>query len=79
MIVVDSLSFTCSLQESSHGNSYGKDEKLTPIDQQHQFFGSLNFPVTTDSEAWKEKVSFKLWLLVCHIMSVLYTISVQFT
>ncbi|KAK4253647.1 hypothetical protein QN277_010295 [Acacia crassicarpa] len=52
-----------NLQESSHGGSYGKDEKLTPIDQQHQFFGSLNFPVTTDSEAWKEKIK-RLHLLL---------------
>ncbi|KAI9104233.1 hypothetical protein K1719_023069 [Acacia pycnantha] len=58
------LSFSnISLQESSHGDSYEKDEKLTPIDQQHQFFGSLNFPVTTDSEAWKEKIK-RLHLLL---------------
>ncbi|KAJ8748765.1 hypothetical protein K2173_011320 [Erythroxylum novogranatense] len=44
-----------SLLDSSHGGSYGKDEGMTPLDQQYQFFGSLGFPVP-DTEAWKEKI-----------------------
>ena len=46
-----------SLLDSTHGGSYGKNEGMTPLDQQHQFFGELNFPVP-DTEAWKEKVNF---------------------
>ncbi|KAK9283040.1 hypothetical protein L1049_011268 [Liquidambar formosana] len=45
-----------SLLESSHGGSYSKDEGMKPLDQQYQFFGSLKFPVTSDEEAWKEKI-----------------------
>ncbi|KAL5762824.1 hypothetical protein ACOSP7_019088 [Xanthoceras sorbifolium] len=45
-----------SLLESSHGGSYGNSEGMKPLDQQYQFFGSLNFPVTPESEAWKEKI-----------------------
>lgn len=37
-----------------------KDERMTPLDQQYQFLGRLQFPVTTDTEAWSEKVSFRL-------------------
>ncbi|XP_027342248.1 callose synthase 2-like [Abrus precatorius] len=44
------------LVDSSHGGSYGKDERLTPLDQQYKFFGKLQFPVTTDIEAWTEKI-----------------------
>ncbi|XP_010659551.1 callose synthase 1 isoform X2 [Vitis vinifera] len=44
-----------SLLDSTHGGSYGKHEGMMPLDQQHQFFGELNFPVP-DSEAWKEKI-----------------------
>lgn len=43
--------------DSSHGNSYGMDQGMTPLDQQHQYFGSVNFPITKETEAWKEKVS----------------------
>lgn len=46
-----------SLVDSTHGGSYGKHEGMMPLDQQHQFFGELNFPVP-DTEAWKEKVTF---------------------
>jgi len=49
-----------SLQDSSHGGALGKDERMTPLDQQYQFLGRLQFPVTTDTEAWSEKVSFRL-------------------
>lgn len=52
-----SLFYVCSLLDSTHGGSYGKHEGMMPLDQQHQFFGELNFPVP-DSEAWKEKVNF---------------------
>lgn len=44
-----------SLLDSNHGGSYGKHEGMMPLDQQHQFFGELNFPVP-DTEAWKEKI-----------------------
>lgn len=61
MIILDSLSFTYSLLDSSHGGSYGKDERLTtPLDQQQYFFSRLQFPVETDIEAWTEKVSFTI-------------------
>ncbi|XP_057432720.1 callose synthase 1-like [Lotus japonicus] len=43
------------LLDSSHGGSYGKDERMTPLDQHDQIFGRLQFPVTTDTEAWSEK------------------------
>jgi callose synthase len=46
------------LQDSSHGGALGKDERMMPLDQQYQFLGRLQFPVTTDTEAWQEKVSF---------------------
>ncbi|GLT37045.1 hypothetical protein SLA2020_113830 [Shorea laevis] len=42
-----------SLLDSSHG---GKHEGMTPLDQQYQFFGKLGFPLTTETEAWKEKI-----------------------
>lgn len=48
---------SCSLLDSSHGGSYGMDHGMTPLDQQHQYFGTVNFPVTEETEAWKEKVS----------------------
>lgn len=52
-----SYSFSGSLQDSSNGGSYRADEGMTPLDKQHKFFGALNFPVTLETEAWKEKVS----------------------
>ncbi|KAK7323905.1 hypothetical protein VNO77_27407 [Canavalia gladiata] len=51
------------LLDSSHGGSYGKDERLTPLDQQYQFFGKLQFPVQTEIEAWTEKIK-RLHLLL---------------
>ncbi|KAK7243498.1 hypothetical protein RIF29_38296 [Crotalaria pallida] len=51
------------LLDSSHGGSYGKDERMTPLDQQYQFFGRLKFPVTTETEAWTEKIK-RLHLLL---------------
>ncbi|CAK9177419.1 unnamed protein product [Ilex paraguariensis] len=45
-----------SLLDSSHGGSYGMDEGMTPLDQQYQFFGALKFPVTEETDAWKEKI-----------------------
>ena len=57
---MDSLSFSCSLLDSSHGGSYGKDERFTPLEKQYTFFGKLQFPVKTDIDAWTEKVSFKI-------------------
>ncbi|GAB2216631.1 hypothetical protein Droror1_Dr00024407 [Drosera rotundifolia] len=45
-----------SLLESSHGGSYGMYEGITPLKEQHKFFGELNFPVTPEDEAWKEKI-----------------------
>ncbi|KAL8139202.1 hypothetical protein V2J09_005203 [Rumex salicifolius] len=49
--------------DSIHGGSYGTQERMTPLDQQHQFFGELNFPVTPETDAWKEKIS-RLQLLL---------------
>ncbi|XP_071742629.1 callose synthase 2-like [Rutidosis leptorrhynchoides] len=44
-----------SLTEPSHGGSYGNNEGLQ--DKHYQkFFASLNFPVTRETEAWKEKI-----------------------
>ncbi|KAJ0037576.1 hypothetical protein Pint_24113 [Pistacia integerrima] len=45
-----------SLLESSHGGSHEKREGMTPLNQQQQLFGQLNFPVTSETEAWKEKI-----------------------
>lgn len=56
-IILLSSSFSGSLQDSSHGASYRTDEGMTPLDQQPKLFGALNFPVTSETEAWKEKVS----------------------
>ncbi|PON81166.1 Glycosyl transferase [Trema orientale] len=47
---------TPSLLESSHGGSYGNDEGMVPLDQQYKFFSALRFPVTSDTDAWKEKI-----------------------
>ncbi|KAK7401550.1 hypothetical protein VNO78_13118 [Psophocarpus tetragonolobus] len=51
------------LLDSSHGGSYGKDERFTPLDQQYTFFGKLQFPVKTDIDAWTEKIK-RLHLLL---------------
>ncbi|RYR49519.1 hypothetical protein Ahy_A07g036037 isoform A [Arachis hypogaea] len=51
------------LLDSSHGGSFGKDERMTPLDQQYQVFGRLAFPVKTETEAWKEKIK-RLHLLL---------------
>ncbi|KAL9175691.1 hypothetical protein ABFS82_02G128300 [Erythranthe guttata] len=45
-----------SLQESSHGGSYGMHQGMMPLDQQYQYFGTLHFPITEETEAWKEKI-----------------------
>ncbi|KAK3028535.1 hypothetical protein RJ639_037704 [Escallonia herrerae] len=45
-----------SLLESSHGGSYGMHEGMTPLEKQYRFFSALSFPVTEDTEAWKEKI-----------------------
>ena len=43
--------------ESSHGGSYGNPE--SEQDRRYQkYFADLNFPVTKETGAWKEKVSF---------------------
>lgn len=47
-----------SLLDSSHGGSYGKNEGMTPLDQQFHVFDALRFPVYPETEAWKEKVSY---------------------
>ncbi|KAG6393247.1 hypothetical protein SASPL_147483 [Salvia splendens] len=52
-----------SMLDSSHGNSYGMDQGMTPLDQQHQYFGSVNFPIIKETEAWKEKIG-RLHLLL---------------
>ncbi|KAE9463007.1 hypothetical protein C3L33_05086, partial [Rhododendron williamsianum] len=45
-----------SLLDSSHGGSYGMHEGMIPPDKQYQFFGTLKFPITEETEAWKEKI-----------------------
>ncbi|PSS26439.1 Callose synthase [Actinidia chinensis var. chinensis] len=45
-----------SLLESSHGGSYGMHGGMTPLEKQYQFFGALRFPITQETEAWKEKI-----------------------
>ncbi|XP_011086981.1 callose synthase 1 [Sesamum indicum] len=45
-----------SLLDSSHGGSYGMHQGMTPLDQQYSYFGMLHFPVTEETEAWKEKI-----------------------
>ncbi|KAK4411006.1 Callose synthase 2 [Sesamum angolense] len=45
-----------SLLDSSHGGSYGMHQGMTPLDQQYSYFGTLHFPVTEETEAWKEKI-----------------------
>ncbi|CAH9092140.1 unnamed protein product [Cuscuta europaea] len=50
-----------SLMESSHGG-FGHEE-LTSISQHNQFFRILKFPITEDTEAWKEKIG-RLHLLL---------------
>ncbi|KAL2461368.1 Callose synthase 2 [Abeliophyllum distichum] len=52
-----------SLLDSSHGESYGMHQGMTPLDQQYQHFGALQFPVTNNTEAWKEKIG-RLHLLL---------------
>ncbi|KAJ7949088.1 Callose synthase [Quillaja saponaria] len=51
-----------SLLDSSHGGSDGKDEGMTPLENQRQLFGELQFPVS-ETEAWKEKIK-RLHLLL---------------
>lgn len=49
-----------SLLDSSHGGSYGLVEGMTSLDEKRGLFGKdehLRFPVTEETEAWKEKVS----------------------
>ncbi|KZV22357.1 callose synthase 2-like [Dorcoceras hygrometricum] len=55
--------FVPSLLESNHGGSYGMYQGMMPLDQQHQYFKTLRFPVTEDLEAWKEKIK-RLHLLL---------------
>ncbi|XP_027158791.1 callose synthase 2-like [Coffea eugenioides] len=52
-----------SILDSSHGGSYSMHEAMTPIDKQYQFFGTLRFPVTEETDAWKEKIQ-RLHLLL---------------
>ncbi|KAG8391331.1 hypothetical protein BUALT_Bualt01G0176700 [Buddleja alternifolia] len=51
------------LLDSSRGGSYGMHEGMTPLDQQYQYFGTLRFPITEETEAWKEKIG-RLHLLL---------------
>ncbi|XP_042488374.1 callose synthase 3-like isoform X2 [Macadamia integrifolia] len=54
-----------SFQEPSHSGSYGRQEGMTPHDQQKQLFaspGAIRFPIE-DTEAWKEKIK-RLHLLL---------------
>nr|QKN22528.1 callose synthase 1 [Urtica dioica subsp. dioica] len=45
------------------GGSHAKDESMAPLDQQYRFFGALNFPMTAETDAWKEKIK-RLHLLL---------------
>ncbi|KAI3681239.1 hypothetical protein L6452_36028 [Arctium lappa] len=45
-----------SLLESSHGGSYGVHEGIIPDKHYQKFFAALNFPVTEETEAWREKI-----------------------
>ncbi|XP_024190298.1 callose synthase 2 [Rosa chinensis] len=45
-----------TLVDSNHGGSYGNDGGMRPLNQQDTYFSELNFPVTQQSEAWKEKI-----------------------
>ncbi|KAD3069004.1 hypothetical protein E3N88_36884 [Mikania micrantha] len=46
-----------SMLESSHGGSYGVHEAIEPQNKHyHKAFADLNFPVTVETEAWKEKI-----------------------
>ncbi|KAL8495893.1 hypothetical protein ACS0TY_019858 [Phlomoides rotata] len=45
-----------SFLDSSHAGSSGMHQGMAPLDQQHQYFGTLNFPVREVTEAWKEKI-----------------------
>ncbi|XP_076911186.1 callose synthase 2-like [Bidens hawaiensis] len=58
IIIEESIS---SLMESTHGGAYGNDE--APLDKRYKFFAVLNFPVTRDEEAWREKIT-RLHLLL---------------
>ncbi|XP_076893137.1 callose synthase 2-like [Bidens hawaiensis] len=58
IIIDESIS---SLMESTHGGAYGNDE--APLDKRYKFFAVLNFPVTIDEEAWREKIT-RLHLLL---------------
>ncbi|KAJ9558726.1 hypothetical protein OSB04_013340 [Centaurea solstitialis] len=48
-----------SLMESSHGGSYGNPEGV----RYQKFFAELNFPITKETGAWKEKIK-RLHLLL---------------
>ncbi|XP_019187117.1 PREDICTED: callose synthase 2-like [Ipomoea nil] len=50
-----------SLLESSHGG-FGHEE-MTPLSEHNQFFRDLKFPVTEETESWKEKIG-RLHLLL---------------
>ncbi|XP_052193057.1 callose synthase 2-like [Diospyros lotus] len=45
-----------SLLDSSHGGSHGMHEGMMPLDKHNRFFGALRFPVTGETEAWKERI-----------------------
>ncbi|KAG9150701.1 hypothetical protein Leryth_008156 [Lithospermum erythrorhizon] len=52
-----------SMVESSHGGPYAAHEGMTPVNQHYKFFDKLNFPITEEKEAWKEKIG-RLHLLL---------------
>ncbi|XP_076955761.1 callose synthase 2-like [Bidens hawaiensis] len=51
-----------SMLESSHGGSYAVHEAIAPQNKDY-FFAELNFPVTIETETWKEKIN-RLHLLL---------------
>ncbi|EHA8588213.1 callose synthase 3 [Cocos nucifera] len=61
-IMEDQLS---SLLDSSHGGSHGRNDGMTPLEQQVQLFasaGAIKFPVS-ESDQWTEKIK-RLYLLL---------------
>lgn len=61
MFLIVASSLLNSLVDSIHGGS--GYEGMTPLDQQYQLFassGAIRFPITPETESWKEKVNL-LW------------------
>lgn len=64
--------------DSSHGGSYGTHEGMMPLDKQYQFFGTLNFPVTEETDAWKEKVNYANFVISSCLAVILVAYMIGF-